>query len=71
MACIGKGTLIVRGPLSAGAELCSGASLGRGAFGGYYWSHLHWRPGERLRLRIVTNAKTIWDIRVDGLPRHL
>ncbi len=70
MGCIGKGTLIVLGPLSAGAVLCSGASLGRGTFGAYYWSHLRLQPVERLRLRIVANPKTIWDIRIDGLPRH-
>jgi hypothetical protein len=70
VGCIGKGSLVVLGPLSAGEVLCSSASLGRGAFAGYYWSHLRARPGEHLRLRIVTNPKTIWDIRVDGLPRH-
>lgn len=66
MACIGKGTLIVLGPLSAGAVLCSDASLGRGAFAGYYWEHLRVRPGERFKLRVAANPKTIWDIRVDG-----
>ena len=70
MGCIGKGTLIVLGPLSAGAVLCGDASLSRGAFGGYYWSHVSARPGERITLRVVADAKTIWDIRVDGLPRH-
>ena len=70
MGCIGKGTLIVLGSLSAGAVLCSGTSLGRGTFAGYYWSQLPVRPGERFRLRVVADAKTIWDIRVDGLPRH-
>jgi hypothetical protein len=40
MGCTGKGSLIVRGPLSAGEERCSNASLGRGTFAGYYWSHV-------------------------------
>jgi hypothetical protein len=71
MGCIGKGTLTVSsGPLSAGAVLCSDASLSRGDFGGYYWAHVAARPGERIKLRVVADAKTIWDIRVDGLPRH-
>lgn len=70
MGCIGKGALIVRGRLSAGEVLCSSASVGRGTFLGYYWSHVRAEPGERLRLRVVADAKTIWDIRVDGLPRH-
>jgi hypothetical protein len=69
MGCIGKGMLTVYGLLS-GAMLCYGASLSRGAFGGWYWAHMPVRPGERIELRVVADAKTIWDIRVDGLPRH-
>jgi hypothetical protein len=69
MGCIGKGTLTVVGPLSAGAALCGGGDAA-GAFSSYYWSHVSWvRPGERIKLRVVAGAKTIWDIRVDGLLR--
>lgn len=70
LACIGKGVLEVFGPLSAGAVLCYDASLSRGVFASYYWAHVRVRPGERIKLRVVARAKTIWDIRVDGLPRH-
>jgi hypothetical protein len=69
MGCIGKGMLTVSGLLS-GAVLCYDASLSRGAFASYYWGHMPVRPGERIRLRVVAGAKTIWDVRVDGLPRH-
>jgi hypothetical protein len=69
VACIGKGIVEVRGLLS-GAELCKGASIGRGAFGGWYWAHLEVRPGEHIKLRVVADARTVWDIRVDGLPRR-
>jgi len=70
MACIGKGELIVAGLLSAGAVLC-GSPNGAGSFAGYYWSDVSWvRPGEKIHLRIAADATTIWDIRVDGLPRH-
>ena len=69
MGCIGKGMLTVSGLLS-GAMLCYDAGLSRGTFGGYYWAHMPVRPGERISLRIVAGAKTSWDIRVDGLPRH-
>jgi hypothetical protein len=69
MGCIGKGMLTVLGPLS-GAMLCYRASLSAGAFGSYYWGHLRTRPGERFTLRVVAGAKTMWDIRVDALPRH-
>jgi len=69
MGCIGKGMLTVSGLLS-GAVLCYHASLSRGAFGSYYWAHMPVRPGERIKLRVVADEKTIWDIRVDGLPRH-
>lgn len=69
MGCIGKGTLTVSGLLS-GAMLCYDASLSRGAFGGYYWAHMPVRPGERINLHVVAGAKTIWAIRVDGLPQH-
>jgi hypothetical protein len=68
MGCIGKGILTVSGPLSAGAVLCGETTVSRGAFGGYYWSHVSVRPGEHFKLRVVADAKTIWDIRVDGLP---
>jgi hypothetical protein len=67
MGCIGTGVLEVRGLLS-GAELCKGASIGRSVFGGGYWAHLRVRPGERIKLRVVADARQIWDIRVDGLP---
>jgi hypothetical protein len=67
MGCIGKGMLTVSGLLS-GAVYCPGG--GPGVFGGSYWANLPVRPGERIRLRIVADAKTTWDIRVDGLPRH-
>jgi hypothetical protein len=67
MGCIGKGMLTVSGRLS-GAVYCPGG--GPGVFGGYYWPHMHVRPGQRIRLRVLADAKTIWDIRVDGLPRH-
>ena len=70
MGCIGKGLLEVSGPLSAGAVLCHGASRGRGAFVSYYWAHVSARPGERIKLRVGADAKTIWEIRVGGLPRH-
>jgi hypothetical protein len=69
VGCIGKGVVEVRGLLS-GAELCKDASIGRGAFGGWYWAHLPVRPGEHIKLRVVADARTTWDIRVDGLPRH-
>jgi hypothetical protein len=69
MGCIGKGILTVLGPLS-GAMLCYRASRSRGVFGSYYWGHLRTRPGERFTLRVVAGVKTMWDIRVDGLPRH-
>lgn len=69
MACIGKGMLTVRGPLRAGAVLCSGTGRNRGAFVSYYWPHVRAQPGERIKLRVVADAKTIWDIRVAGLPR--
>jgi hypothetical protein len=70
LGCIGKGMLTVVGPLSAGAVLCGDASSSEGSFAGYYWSHVPVRPGERIRLRVVTDATTIWDIRVDGVPPH-
>jgi hypothetical protein len=70
VGCIGKGTLVISGPLSLGAELCGGPDAA-GTFGGGYWSDLWWvRSGERMRLQVHADAKTIWDIRVDGLPRH-
>jgi hypothetical protein len=69
VGCIGKGMLEVSGLLS-GAFLCFAASRSAGAFGGWYWSHLPVRPGERIKLRVVADAKTILDIRVDSLPRH-
>jgi hypothetical protein len=69
MGCSGRGMLWVTGPLSAGAALCSGPDS-RGVFGGYYWAHVRARAGERVKLRIHADAKTIWDIRVDGLPRR-
>jgi hypothetical protein len=69
MGCIGTGLLMVTGLLS-GAVLCSGASTGRGVFGGTYWAHLPVRPGERIRLRLVAGAHSTWDVRVDGLPRY-
>jgi hypothetical protein len=69
MGCIGKGMLTVSGLLS-GAVLCYDASLSRGAFASYYWVHMPVRPGERIKLRVVAGAKTIWDVRVDGLRRH-
>ncbi len=68
MGCIGKGMLTVSGPLS-GAVLCGEASVSRGVFGGSYWAHVSVWPGERIELRVVADARTIWDIRVDGLPR--
>ena len=70
MGCIGKGILTVSGPLSAGAMLCDDAGGSRGTFGSYYWAHVSARPGERIRLRVAADAKTEWDIRVDGLPRR-
>lgn len=70
MGCIGKGMLAISGPLSAGPVLCHDASRSRGAFASYYWAHVSARPGERLKLRVVADAKTIWVIRLDGLPRH-
>jgi hypothetical protein len=69
MGCIGTGMVTVSGLLS-GAMLCSGASTSRGAFAGYFWSHMRVRPGERIKLHVAAGAKTIWDIRVDGLPRN-
>ncbi len=69
MGCIGKGMLTVSGRLS-GAMLCYNASLSQGAFGGYYWAHMQVRPGESFKLHVVAEAKTTWDVRVDGLPRH-
>jgi len=71
IGCIGKGTLTVSGPLSAGAVLCSEATVSRGVFSSYYWAHVRARPGERIKLCVVADAKTIWDIRVDGLPRQV
>ncbi|HUC25011.1 MAG TPA: hypothetical protein VMA73_20060 [Streptosporangiaceae bacterium] len=70
IGCIGKGMLTVSGPLSAGAVLCSDTSSSGGIFSGYYWAHVRARPGERIKLRVVADAKTIWDIRVGGLPRQ-
>jgi hypothetical protein len=70
MGCIGKGMLIIVGPLSAGAVLCGDASSSEGSFASYYWSHVSVRPGERIRLRVVTDATTLWDVRVDGAPRN-
>jgi hypothetical protein len=70
MGCIGKGILTVSGPLSAGAVLCHDARSGRGAFASYYWAHVRAQRGERIKLRVDADAKTIWDIRVGGLPRH-
>lgn len=69
VGCIGKGALTVTG-LVSGTLLCSGASTGRGIFGSWYWAHLPVRPGERIKLHVVADAKTMWDIRVDGLPRQ-
>jgi hypothetical protein len=69
IGCFGKGMLKVYGLLS-GALLCDEGRVSLGTFGGYYWAHLPVRPGERIHLRVVADAKTIWDIRVDGLPRH-
>jgi hypothetical protein len=69
MGCIGKGELMVTGLLSGGS-LCSDTSISRGTFSGWYWAHLPVRPGERIKLRVVAHAKTIWDIRVGGLPRQ-
>ena len=69
MGCIGQGELTVTG-LVSGASLCSDTSTSRGSFSGWYWAHLPMRPGERIKLRVVADAKTIWDIRVGGLPRH-
>jgi hypothetical protein len=69
MGCIGKGMLTISGLLS-GAVLCHGAGLSQGAFGAYYWARVPVRPGERIKLRVVADAKTMWDIRIDGLPRH-
>jgi hypothetical protein len=65
VGCIGKGMLKIYGPLS-GAFICSGASTGRGAFGAWYWAHVHARPGERIKLRVHADATTRWDLRVDG-----
>jgi hypothetical protein len=65
VGCIGKGMLEVTGLLS-GSEKCLGARIGRGAFGGWYFTHLRVRPGERLKLRVRARAASIWDIRVDG-----
>lgn len=70
IGCIGKGVLTVSGPLSAGAVLCYDASRSRGAFASYYWAHVRARSGEHIMLRVAANASTIWDIRVDGLPRN-
>jgi hypothetical protein len=67
VACIGKGMLEVTGRLS-GAFRCSGDRIGRGAFGGWYFTHLRVRPGERIKLRVHAEAKATWDIRVDGSP---
>jgi len=67
VGCIGTGVVEVRG-LLAGAELCKDASVGRGVFGGWYWAHLAVRPGEHIKLHVLADTKTIWDIRVDGLP---
>jgi hypothetical protein len=67
MGCIGKGMLTVSGLLS-GAVYCPGG--GPGVFGGYYRAQMQVRPGQRIKLRVLADAKTIWDIRVDGLPRH-
>jgi hypothetical protein len=69
VGCIGKGMLSVHGQLS-GATLCYGASLSRGAFSSWYWAHVRVRPGERIELRVVADARTTWDVRVDGVPRH-
>ena len=71
IGCIGKGVLTISGTLRAGAVLCSDASVSRGAFSGYYWAHVRARPGERIKLHVAADAKTIWDIRVDGLPRQV
>ena len=71
IGCIGKGMLTISGPLSAGAVLCSDAHVSRGVFSSYYWAHVRARPGERITLRVAADAKTIWDIRVDGLPRQV
>jgi hypothetical protein len=69
MGCIGKGMLTVYGLLS-GAGFCGGPNSSGNTFGGYYWGHMPVRPGERIQLRVVADAKTTWVIRVDGLPRH-
>ncbi len=67
MGCIGKGYLMVIGPLP-GSMICGGPD-GAGVFSGYYWGHLRMRPGERIKLRVVAGAKTTWDIRVDGVVK--
>lgn len=70
IGCIGKGRLTVKGALSAaaGAVLCSDASRSRDAFARYYCAHVSARPGEQIKLRVLTGTKTTWDIRVDGDP---
>lgn len=70
IGCFGKGVLTVSGPLSAGAVLCYDADRSRGTFAGYYWSHVQARQGERIKLRVAADARTTWDIRIDGLPRQ-
>jgi hypothetical protein len=67
IGCIGKGMLVVSGVLSAAAN-CPGG--GPGVFGGSYWAHLQVRAGQRITLHVAAEAKTTWDIRVDGLPRQ-
>jgi hypothetical protein len=69
LGCAGRGVLVVRGPLTAGAVPCSGPGRRR-AFDGYYWAHVRVRPGARLRLSVTADAQTTWDIRVCGLPRR-
>jgi hypothetical protein len=67
MGCIGKGMLTAYGLLSGAMDCPAG---GPGAFGSYYFAHVQVRPGQRIKLHVVADEKTIWDIRVDGLPRH-
>jgi hypothetical protein len=69
MGCIGTGMLTVSGRLN-GAGFCGSAGNSGSTFWGYYWAHVSARPGELIKLRIAADAKSMWDIRIDGSSRQ-
>jgi hypothetical protein len=63
LGCIGKGLVWIKGPLAFAVRCGDG-----GAFAGGQTQPTHFRPGQKLTVRIVGPATARWEVRIDGAP---